>query len=537
MSDMPWVTISILLPLAAGALLLLFPARSSGMARGIALAAALATFVSTDVVVHQFARDGAGPQLIDRQDWVSSLGLEWLVWVDGISVWLLLLTSALFLLAIGVAALRAPDRGPAFLGLLLLAEAGLIGLFSAGNLVLFYVFWEAMLIPFYFLIGTWGEGDRLRNTTRFVIYTMVGSLVMLVGIVATAYTAKQTTGQFTFDIDALRGVAFTRTESIWLFAAFALAFAIKLPLWPFHGWMPGAYGSAPILVTGLLAAVMSKAGVYGFLRIGVPLFPEGAETFKYPIILLALTGIIYGSLVAWRQTTMRMVVAYSSLAHLGFIALAIMSFDNQAGQGAVLQMVNHGIVVAAAFVIVGILSSRTGHEEVDDIGGLANGAPWLAGLFLVVTMASLAIPGSNAFAGEFFILSGVFRQDWWVATIASIGIVYAAVYMLRLYQSSMNGPLRGGEPRKVELTWADAAVLVPLIGAMAVLALWPAAIIGGTTRTVERTMAPAQLATPGFPQDLIKGSVTRNPPAEALPLPGDPDPAVPEVQQSQEPTP
>jgi NADH-quinone oxidoreductase subunit M len=331
--------------------------------------------------------------------------------------------------------------------------------------------------------------------------------------------AQDITGQFTFVIQDLVGVAFSQTESAWLFAAFALAFAIKLPLWPFHGWLPGAYRAAPILVTVLLAAVMSKAGVYGFLRIGLPVFPDGADVLAIPIGVLAVIGIVYGSLVAWRAPTMRLLVAYSSLAHLGFIALGIVAFDLQASQGAVLQMVNHGIVVAAAFAIVGIINRTATDDRVDGIGGLAASAPRLAGVFLIVAMASLAMPGSNSFVGEFFILTGVFRQHLWLAVLACTGIVYAAVYMLRLYQSSMNGPVRGDGGR-AELRTGDLVFLLPLVAIMFLIALWPNSLVGATTATLERTIAPAQLAA-DRPADEIRAVVVPNPPPIIEPLPGD----------------
>jgi NADH-quinone oxidoreductase subunit M len=377
-----------------------------------------------------------------------------------------------------------------------------------------------MLVPVYFLIGMWGGAGRGRATTRFVIYTMVGSLLMLVSVVGTAFVARDVTGRFTFVIRDLVGVAFTETQSTWLLAGFAIAFAIKLPLWPFHGWLPGAYRAAPVLVTVLLAAVMSKAGVYGFLRIGLPVFPEGAENLAIPIGVLAVVGIVYGSLMSWRASTMRLLVAYSSLAHLGFIALGIVAFDLQASQGAVLQMVNHGVVVAGAFAIVGIINRAQPNDRIDDIGGLAAGAPRLAGVFLIVAMAALAIPGSNSFVGEFLILTGVFRQHLWLAVLACIGIVYAAVYMLRLYQSSMNGPARGAAARDAELRVRDLAYLLPLVAAMLVIALWPKGIVDATTPTLERTIAPAQVAA-GRPADQIRAGVPQDPPAQALPLPGD----------------
>ena len=403
---MPWVSAIVLLPLIGALSMLAVPPAPAGalQARIHALVAGGGTLVLTAILIGLFDRDVAGLQYVDTAGWAEEVGLSWDVGVDGLSLWLLALTAVIFLLVVVAVCWRPPERPRAFLAMVLLAETGLLGVFAAGQLVLFYVFWEAMLIPFYFLIGMWGGEGRGRATTRFVIYTMVGSLLMLVAILATAFVAQDITGQFTFVIQDLVGVSFSQAESAWLFAGFALAFAIKLPLWPFHGWLPGAYRAAPILVTVLLAAVMSKAGVYGFLRVGLPVFPDGADVLAIPIGVLAVIGIIYGSLVAWRAPTMRLLVAYSSLAHLGFIALGIVAFDLQASQGAVLQMVNHGIVVAAAFAIVGIINRSAADDRIGGIGGLAASAPRLAGVFLIVAMASLAMPGSNSFVGEFFIL-------------------------------------------------------------------------------------------------------------------------------------
>jgi NADH-quinone oxidoreductase subunit M len=479
-----WVTAIVLLPLVGALLMFAAPSSNPSHARVHALITAGATLVLSCILVGLFDRNSGELQFVDHQDWAGAAGLAWDVGVDGISVWLVLMTAALFFLAIVAVAVRTPDRAGTFLGLLLLAECGLLGLFAAGDLILFYVFWEAMLVPFALLMWMWGSGERGRTTMTFVIYTMIGSLLMLVAILSTAFIAQGPGDPLTFNIRELTGHAWTTTQSTWLFMAFALAFLIKLPLWPFHGWMPGAYATAPLVVTGLLSAVMSKAGVYGLMRIGVPMFPEGAERLAVLISVLAVIGIIYGSLVAWRAKTMRMLVAYSSLAHLGFIVLGIMAFNVTAGQGAVLQMVNHGIVTAAAFAIVGIVArAKRGDEELDQIEGIANGAPWLAGIFLVVAMAALAIPGSNAFVGEFFILTGVFAERPAFAVFACFGVVYAAVYMLRLYQSSMNGPTRG-DARTAELGWRDALYLSPLVVAMLFIALWPAAIVGSTRESV-----------------------------------------------------
>lgn len=515
---MPWVTAIILIPLFGALALMAVPAGDEGrtQARAFALVSATLTLVLSLVMLGLFDRDLGTLQFVDHWGWAKSVGMSWDVGVDGISIWLVLLTTVLFFLAFVAAAIRLPERGRGFLALLLLAEAGLLGLFTAGDLVLFYVFWEAMLVPFYLLIAMWGGRDRGRATLTFVIYTMVGSLLMLVAIIATAFIAQDHTGILTFNIAELRGVAFTDRESTILFAGFALAFAIKLPLWPFHAWLPLAYGQAPILVTGLLAAVMSKAGVYGLIRIGLPIFPAGADAFVVPLAVLALIGIVYGSLVAWRSKSMRMLIAYSSLAHLGFIVLGIVAFDTMAGQGAVLQMVNHGLVVAASFAIVAIISSRTGREDIDDLSGMAAGAPRLAGIFLIIAMTALAVPGSNAFVGEFFILAGVYQHHVWMAVLACIGIVYAAVYMLRLYQTTMNGPLTT-DGRRAELRATDMLYLLPVTALMLLIALWPAGIAGSTKASVERAIAPAQIAA-GRPADQIAAPVEVNPPESHLPL-------------------
>lgn len=535
---MPWLSAIVLLPVLGALSMLAVPEGAAGLvqARIHAILAAGTTAVLVAILIGLFDRDSADLQYVDHFSWAEQAGLSWDVGVDGISIWLIALSAGIFFLAIVAACWRLPDRARGFLAMLLLAEACLLGLFAAGDLVLFYVFWEAMLVPFYFLIGMWGSEGRAKATTRFVIYTMVGSLLMLVAILATAFVARDITGQFTFSIRELQGVPFTATQSTWLFVGFALAFAIKLPLWPFHGWLPGAYRTAPILVTGLLAAVMSKAGVYGFLRIGLPLFPEGADRFAIPISVLCIGSIVYGSLLAWRAPTMRLLVAYSSVAHLGFVLLGIVALDVQASQGAVLQMVNHGIVVAAAFAIVAMINRTAPDDRIDDIGGLADGASRLAGVFLIVTMASLAVPGSNSFAGEFLLLTGVFRQHVWLGVLACLGIAYAAVYMLRLYQRTMNGPRRGGMASKAELRGRDLVFLLPLVVGMLFIALWPKALVGATTATLERAVAPAQIAA-DRPADQIHARVTANPPPEALPLPGDPTPAADTTTPTPEATP
>ncbi|MSO44347.1 MAG: NADH-quinone oxidoreductase subunit M [Thermoleophilia bacterium] len=494
---MPWVSLLIVIPLVTALVLTVLPRRDPlrRRARAVALTGSVLALAATVVVVALFERSEAALQQVDHVDWIASVGVAWDVGVDGISIWIVLLTTVVFSLATLAICQRMPERGTVFLALIMLAEGGLLGLFTAGDMILFYVFWEVMLIPFALLIWNWGGNDRTGAGLTFVVYTMVGSLIMLVAIIATALIARDHTGTLSFLIRDVQGVPFGETTSTVLLAGFLVAFAIKLPLFPFHGWLPRAYSQAPLVVTILLAAVMSKAGVYGLLRIGLPVFPEGIGNLFVPLVVLALIGIIYGSLLAWRAPTMRMLVGYSSFAHLGFVVLGIVVLDSMAAQGAVLQIINHGVVVAAAFVIVMILTRGTGTDEVDRLGGLGKGAPRLAVAFLFVTMAALAVPGSNAFVGEFFILGGVFAQYAWIAAIAVVGVIYAAVYMLRMYQTAMNGPVRGvqDEGRSVELRARDAVVLVPLVLIMLWIALWPASLVNATIASTNLAIAPAQL--------------------------------------------
>lgn len=493
---MPWVSLLILIPLIAAVVLVLIPRGDRRLTRTVALVGSVLTLAVSIVVVALFDRGVAELQQVDHLDWIRSAGISWDVGVDGISIWLVLLTTIIFTLAVIGACQRMPERGSIFLGLIMLAQAGLLGLFTAGDLILFYVFWEFMLIPFALLIWNWGGADRRGAGMVFVVYTMVGSLLMLVAIIATGILAADSTGTLSFLIRDVQGAQFGEATGTVLLAGFLLAFAIKIPLWPFHGWLPRVYSQAPIIVTILLAAVMSKAGVYGLLRIGVPVFPEGVGNVIIPVAILALVGIIYGSLLAWRAPTMRLLVGYSSIAHLGFIVLGIIVIDRMAAQGAVLQMINHGIVTAAAFVVVMIISRGTGTGEIDRLGGMAKGAPRLAVAFLFVTMAALALPGSNAFVGEFFILGGVFDQYAWMAVIAMFGTIYAAVYMLRMYQGTMNGPARGVQDggRAVEMGARDAVLLVPLILMMVWIAVWPGSIVGATRASTDLAVAPAQIA-------------------------------------------
>jgi NADH-quinone oxidoreductase subunit M len=373
-----------------------------------------------------------------------------------------------------------------------------LGAFCAQDLALFVAFFDLMLIPFYFLIGMWGTGpDRVRATTKLVVYTLVGSFFMLAAAIATgALAASQHGTGITFVLSALRGLPLSHTSQEWIFLCFAVAFLVKMPLVPFHGWLADGYKAMPIPAVAVFSGILSKVAAYGFLRIVLPLFPYASVHFQMLMLVIALTSILYATAVAFTTPDARLVVAYSSVAQLGFITLGIFSLRPQGGQGAILQMVNHGLVTAPAFFIVAALAARVGgSEDLRDMGGLAFRAPVLAALFLIVALATLAMPGSSNFVGEFMILLGVFRAKLVISLIASAGVVGAAVYGLRLYITSMhNRPGRLVASREIVL--AEAAAVVPLIAVILVLAFYPQFVLARTQASVNASVAAAAVQSP-----------------------------------------
>jgi len=456
-----WLT-----PLIGGALVAFLPPRLAKW-MGV-LVAAVALFVAGFVAAN-FSPDWHGYQFTERAAWIPQLSIFYRLGVDGISLWLVVLNA--FLTLIAILATPVTKRTGGFVGLMLAMSAGLAGVFLATDLVLFYVFWEAMLIPAYFLLFMFGEGPRPGSAAmKFVLYTLAGSLLMLVGVIGEYVT----TGHQTFDLAQLARLAPGPSTQFALFFVFALAFAIKTPLFPFHGWLPDAYAAAPTPMLITFAGVMGKAGAYGFLRIAVPLFPQPIDwwDWRWVIPVLAVAAIIWGALIALVQNDMKLLVSYSSISHMGFIVLGIFAFNIQGQQGAVVQMVNHGIIIAALFLIVGWIGDRVGTRERSAMAGLALRMPVMAGVFAVVTFAALGLPGLNSFVGEFMTLLGAWERAPLLAVFGAIGLVLTPVYMLRLFQGVTQGAPQGPVP-KSDIYAGQLGLLAPLIALMFAIGLYP----------------------------------------------------------------
>jgi NADH-quinone oxidoreductase subunit M len=366
-----------------------------------------------------------------------------------------------------------------------------LGAFVAQDLALFVLFFDLMHVPFYFIVGQWGGPNRVAAALKMVIYTLVGSLLMLAGAVATAVVATPEGGHITFVLSDLQGLPLPESSQKWIFIAFALAFLIKMPAFPFHGWMPDAYGTMPLPALAFFSGVVSKVAAYGFLRLVLPLFPAAAHDFQLILLILALLSILYGSVQAFTQTNSRLILGYSSLAQLGFITLGIFAIDPsaQGAQGALLQAVNHGLVVAPLFFVIALLAERAGgSEDIRDYGGIAFRAPVLAALFLVVALATLAMPGSANFAGEFLILLGVFNSKLAIALIASVGVILASVYALRFYIRSMHNRV-GPRVTSFDLRWSDGLVLVPLVLVILAFAVYPQRALSSGQQAVKTAVA------------------------------------------------
>jgi NADH-quinone oxidoreductase subunit M len=408
---------------------------------------------------------------------------------------LVVLATLVFAAALLFASTREWDRPRLFYFHFGLAESAVLGAFCAQDLALFIVFFDLMLIPFYFLAGMWGTGDRVRATSRLVIYTLVGSFFMLVGAIATGVLASSEHGTpLTFAISALHSLPLSHSSQEWIFLCFAVAFLVKMPLVPFHGWLPDGYKAMPIPAVAVFSAILSKVAAYGFLRIVLPLFPFASAHFQTLMLIVALVSILWGTLVAFTTPDARLVVAYSSVAQLGFITLGIFSLRPEGGQGALLQMINHGLVTAPLFFIVAALAARAGgSEKLAEMGGIAFRAPVLASLFLIVTLATLAMPGSSNFVGEFMILLGVFKAKLAIALVASVGVVGAAVYALRLYIRSMHNRV-GPHVDSREIGLREAFVLVPVVLVVLVFAFYPQFGLRRSEPSLKASIAAAESA-------------------------------------------
>jgi NADH-quinone oxidoreductase subunit M len=529
---MPPLSILIWLPAACGLLGALLPARTGVSPAGehadfpassptrnwsvpgvLALAGTVAALGLAIAYIVQYGPGSHGLKDVTDIVWISELGIHYKLGVSGLNVLLVGLTALLFFAAILASNLRSWDRPKLFYFHMMLAESAVLGAFLAQDLALFVAFFDLMLIPFYFLTGSWGEGpDRVKATIKLVIYTLVGSLLMLAAAIATgALAGEQNGGHITFVLSQLQGLPLSRGSQEWIFLFFAAAFLVKMPAFPLHGWMPDGYRAMPIEVLMVFSGVLSKVGAYGFLAIVLPLFPQAAAHFQVLMLVIALLSILYGSAMAFTQTNARLVAGYSSVAQLGFITLGIFALNPQGAQGALLQMVNHGLVVAPIFFIIALLAARAGgSEDIREMGGIAFRAPLLATIFLVVALATLAMPGSANFVGEFLILLGVFKAKLAIAAIAFAGVVMASVYALRLFIGAMHNRVGKGVESH-ELTRMDAVVLVPLLAVIVFLALYPQGALKRSEDSVKASVASAQTVLQPLPIAQAPGGTPTEP--------------------------
>jgi len=462
------------------------------------LAVTLATFGISLGVLAGFEGGEAGFQLVERTRWVESPNLQYLLGVDGISLFMVLLTT--FLMPVSVlASWRLHERVPAFMASLLILETAMLGTFVALDLLLFFVFFEGMLFPMYLLIGIWGYEQRVYAAVKFFIYTMAGSALLLAAILFLYFRSGAELGAGTFDLIALQGMEVAAVTGRWLFLAFFLAFAVKVPLFPLHTWLPDAHTEAPTAGSVLLAGVLLKIGAYGLIRFNLGLFPEASTYFREMVLVLAAIGIVYGGVVALIQRDVKRLVAYSSVSHLGFVVLGIFAGSVQGMSGGVIQMVNHGLTTGALFLLVGMLYERTHTRDLDRLGGLAKQAPVFAGVFLVVALSSLALPGLNGFVGEFLILLGSFFTARPYAVVAAIGLILSAIYLLWAYQRMMHGEERPELDGFRDLSGREYAVLAPVVALIVAIGVYPKPFLDRIEPSAERQARVVQVVEPPSP--------------------------------------
>jgi NADH-quinone oxidoreductase subunit M len=483
------LSIVIFMPLAAGVIAAIVP---RPLARWVILAGIAGVLAYVVAMLIDAPTHGGGLHYVTDDNWIPELGIHYRLGVDGLNLFLIALTAIGWAAATLWAFFQDFERPKLFYFHMGLAETAVLGAFCAQDLALFVIFFDLMLVPFYFLIGGWGGEQRVRATTKFVIYTLVGSLLMLAAAVALGVLATPEGGQISFSLADLAHRHLSTGSQEWIFLLFALAFLVKAPLFPLHGWIPETYRATPIPVLALLSGVLSKVGVYGFLRIVLPILPDASAHFQELMVALAVFSILYGSVLAFSQDNIRLVIAYSSIAQLGFIVLGIFSLDPKGAQGAVMQMVNHGLVVVPLFLIIGAVAARAGgSESLAELGGMAVRAPVLAAVFLIATFANLAMPGSPNFIGEILILFGAFQTEFVFGLVASVGVVLASVYMIRVYQRTMHN--RAGERvASRDLRFPDVATIAPVVAVLVALAVYPQFVLD---RSEESTTSKLRLAS------------------------------------------
>ena len=464
MAPMPLLSFLVFFPLAAAVLLALMPRGAEKSARLWATLAAAVEFVVSLPLWWRVVPGQAGFQFEESLSWIPSIGARYHLGVDGVSALLALLTTFMTLIAVVGAWTSVGKRPREFYALLLAIEAGMLGTFFCLDLLLFYVFWEAMLIPMYLLIGVWGGERRVYAALKFFLYTMAGSVLMLVAILSLYQLQLQFSGVPSFDLAAFYAMPVQPSAQLWYFLAFAIAFAIKVPMWPVHTWLPDAHVEAPTAGSVILAAVLLKMGAYGFLRFAMPLFPNALLVCAPWIAWISIVGIVYGAVVAMVQPDLKKLVAYSSVSHMGFCMLGLMAMNAQGFAGSMLTMLNHGVSTGALFLLVGVIYERRHTRAIADFGGLWKVLPVFSTIFLVVTLSSIGLPGTNGFVGEFLVLLGVFKTSFAWAAVAASGVILSACYMLWMYQRVVFGPVKHEENQRLsDLTPRERLVFAPLL--------------------------------------------------------------------------
>ena len=472
----------VLAPLLTAAVIAFLPSSRSDYVKLAALVGSLITGAMSLYVLKSFVVGEAGFQMVTRHEF-SGLGVSWFLGIDGISLFLVVLTGILFPIAI-LTCDAHHDPKPYYMWLMLLM-AGSMGAFMALDLLLFFMFFEVVLVPMYFLIGGWGHGDRIYSAMKFFLYTMAASALMLVGIAALAILGRPDGAPLTFDITQLANHNLTSTQATLVFLSFALAFMVKVPLFPVHTWLPDAHTEAPTAGSVILAGVMLKLGTYGLLRFGLYLFPEVSVDLAPIFLTLGVIGIVYGAAVATMQSDLKRLVAYSSVAHMGFIVLGIFAFNNQGLSGSVIQMVNHGISTGALFILVGWIYERRHTRQIAALGGLQKAAPLMAGVFTLVMLSSVGLPGLNGFVGEFLILLGAFSSARWWAVVAVSGVILAALYLLWAYQRSFHGPAEGDNADMRDMTAPELLGILPLLALIVFMGVYPKPVLDRIEPTVD----------------------------------------------------
>ena len=510
-ASFPILSALILLPILGAVLITIISNKHLEIVKLIAMLFSVGVGGMSIWLLASFKTDDSGFQYVSQHDWVTSWGISWHLGVDGVSLFLVVLTGILFpLVILGVDPHHDHKR---YLAWLLLLEAGVMGSFLSLDLFLFFIFFEIVLVPMYFLIGGWGYDKRVYAATKFFLYTMLGSAFMLVGIIATAVLARRDIGYLTFDLVTIAEQAsFATNTGRWLFVSFAIAFAVKVPIFPLHTWLPDAHTQAPTGGSVILAGVLLKMGTYGFLRFGLYLFPAAAVWAKPVLLTLAVIGIIYGAIAATMQTDLKRLVAYSSVAHLGFIVLGIFAITSQSLTGSVMQMVNHGISTGALFLLVGMIYERRHTRQIAELRGIQSVAPIFSAAFMIVMLSSIGVPGLNGFAGEFLILIGSFQSARWWTIVAATGVILAALYLLWAYQRVFHGEPEEANSTFAEMTLREGALIMVFIGLIGFTGVYPKPMLEriepSVDKLVEHVVSHSDYKAPTTPE-VVKPDVTK----------------------------